>query len=139
MSDFRISLPARQAAVNATTALIDAGGAGALKIYAGAVPAGPAAALTTQTLLATLGFSAQAFAAADGDATAAAAAITPEDAAVATGIASFFRIENGAGAVVAQGDVSDTTGAGDLRLPTTAINAGVEVSISSLTLTMPEV
>ncbi len=140
MADFRASIAARQAMGDAATALVDAGAAaGHLRIYAGTRPASPNDALTTQVLLADLVMSDPAFAATDASGQAAAAAITSDPAADATGTATFFRISDSSGAVIFQGDVTATGGGGDLELVTTAINAGVEVAITSLVITVPEI
>lgn len=113
-----------------------------LRIYSGTPPANADASLSGNTLLAQLTMSNPAFGnAADANpgATATAAAITSDSSADATGTATFFRILTGtAGTVVMQGTVSASGGGGDLELVTTSIVAGVVVSISSLTVTVPE-
>ncbi|MFQ5347363.1 MAG: hypothetical protein ACE5ED_05920 [Rhodothalassiaceae bacterium] len=140
MADFRMATAVRQAVGDAAVGLIDAGAAaGHLKVYAGTKPASPNVALTTQTLLADLVFSAPAFGTTDASGVATANAITADASADASGTASFFRIEDSNGVVVFQGDVTATGGGGDLELATTTITAGVQVSISSLTITVPEI
>lgn len=140
MADFRMATAVRQAVGDAAVALVDAGvAAGHLKIYAGTRPASPNDALTTQTLLADLVFSDPAFGATSTAGVVTANAITADASADASGTASFFRIEDSAGAVLFQGDVTATGGGGDLELATTTITAGVQVSISSLTITVPEI
>ena len=119
---------------------IDAGaGAGLLNIYAGSVPADADAALGGATLLATLTFSDPAFGgavdAAPG-ATATANAITSDPSADATGTATFFRVTDSVPGTVMQGAVA-TAGA-ELNLNTTSIVTGAVVSITSMTVTMPE-
>jgi len=119
---------------------VDTGGAGSLRIYAGSVPADADAALASaNTLLAQLTMSATAFGnAADAapGATATANAITDDSSADATGTATFFRILNGSGTVIIQGSVG--TSGEDLNLNTVSIVAGATVSVTSLTVTMPE-
>lgn len=124
--------------------LVDIGtgtASGHLKIYAGSVPANVDTALSTQTLLADLAMSNPAFGGAadvSPGARATAAAITDDSAADATGTASFFRIVNRDGTAVIQGSVTATGGGGELELNTTSIVAGAAVSVTSLTVTMPE-
>lgn len=140
MANFRAATAVRQAMANSATALIDAGAAaGAIKIYSGAVPASPNDALVAQVLLATLTMSDPAFGAANGAGVATAGAITGDNAADATGAASFFRIEDSNGVVRFQGDVTATGGGGDLQLSNVNIQAGVQVDITSFTITQPEI
>ena len=139
MANFRAATAVRQAMGNAAVALVDAGAtAGKLKIYSGAVPASPNDALGAQVLLAELTMADPSFGSTDANGVATANPITADAAADATGTASFFRIEDSAGVTRFQGDVTATGGGGDLQLATTSITAGVEVSISSLTITVPE-
>lgn len=139
MADFRVAAAVRQAMGNAATALVDAGpGPGVIKIYAGPVPASVNDALSGQTLLATLPLSDPAFGATDSQGIATANPIAADTSADATGTASFFRIEDSTGAARFQGDVSVSGGGGDLELNSVSIQAGIEVSISSLTITVPE-
>lgn len=139
MADFRSAVAVRRAMGDAGLALIDAGSAaGRLRLYAGAKPASPNDALSGQTLLATLALSDPAFGPTGADGIAAANAIASDTAADADGTASFFRIEDSAGVVRFQGDVSATGGGGDLELPSTSVAAGVGISISSFTVTVPE-
>lgn len=139
MADFRMALPVRQAMASAVASLADAGGAPSrIRIYSGPIPASPVDPLTGATLLADLEMAMPAFLPPDASATISANPITADLAADATGAAGFFRIVDGAGAVLFQGDVSDTAGAGDLKMQSVEISAGIEVSISSLSLTIPE-
>jgi hypothetical protein len=128
-----ISNPARNAAMDAVTALLNVGGQGTLEIYDGAQPAGPATAVGSQVKLVTLTFSVDAF----GDAVngvAAAGAITAGTA-IAAGTASWFRMKNGAGTAIMDGTVG--TSNADLILATTTISIGLSVPCSSFTLTHP--
>jgi len=139
MADFRAAIAVRQAMGDAATVLVDAGsGPGVLKIYAGPVPGSVNDALSGQTLLAALTLSDPAFGPTDGQGIATANPIAADTSADATGTASFFRIEDSAGVTRFQGDVSATGGGGDLELNTSAVQAGIEISISSLTITVPE-
>jgi len=129
------------AACDAIVDLLDAGGAGSIKIYdvGGGIPADVDTAISDQTLLAQLTLSATAFgAAADGTpgGIATAAAITADSSADATGTASFFRACNNGGTAVIQGTCG--TSAADLILDSLSIVAGGTVSISSWTFTVPE-
>lgn len=135
-----ISNTAAQDALDAILGLLDAGGAGSLKIYAGTVPADADASIGAATLLATLALSSTAFGdATDANpgATATADTITSANAA-ATGTATFFRLVNNAGTAVYQGTVTATGGGGNLELITTSITSGQPVQVSSLVATLSE-
>lgn len=128
-----ITTAAQNAACDAVVDLVDVGGAGSLRIYAGTPPADANAALSSNTLLANLAMSATAFGSASSG-VATAATITADSSADATGTATFFRILAGNGTtVVIQGSVG-TSGC-DLNLTTTSIVSGQPVSVSSLTYT----
>ena len=122
----------RNAQLDAIDDAMNAGSAGAtLKIYSGTRPA-TGAALSGNTLLATLTFSTTAFgAASSGSITA--ASITSDSTADATGTASFFRIEDSDSTFIMDGDCG--TSGSDLNLDTTSISAGATVSISSFVIT----
>ena len=111
-----------------------------LRIYSGTPPADADAALAGNTLLAELPMSATPFGnAVDGNpnAIATANAISSDTAADATGTATFFRIFKADGTtVVLQGAVG--TSGSQLNLNSTSIVADEVVSISSLSMTMPE-
>ena len=130
-----ISLLAANAGLDAITALINAGGAGAIKIYTGSAPATPETA-ASGTLLATLPMSATSFGAA-ASAVATANSITNDSNIDATGTAAHFRIyaNGGSGNCILQGTVS-TSGA-DLNFNSVAFVAGGTCAISSMTLTDP--
>lgn len=55
----------------------------------------------------------------------------------ASGTATFFRIIDGAGKAVCQGTVTDTNGNGDVKVSSTAIINGIDVTIVSYTITYP--
>lgn len=139
MTDFRTASAVRRAMGDAATALVDTGGGpGRLDIHAGVRPAGPDAALAGQTLLARLVLGMPAFQPTDAAGVALANPVTADDAADATGTASFFRITDAAGNALFEGDVSATGGGGDLQLNAVVIQTGVEVGIASLSITLPE-
>ncbi|MGH3121719.1 MAG: hypothetical protein ACRDND_11945 [Streptosporangiaceae bacterium] len=123
-----------EAAVNGETALANGG---FLEIYTGTQPALNAA--LTGTKLAKLPLSATAFAAATasaGTASAAADAITSENA-LATGTAGYFAVlESDDSTVVATGSVG--TASADLILSTLSLTSGASVSVSALTLSLPQ-
>lgn len=136
-----ISNNAAKAACDAVVDLCEGGTPPAvIRIYDGTPPADADAALSGNTLLAELTMSNPAFgAAADAapGATATASAITDDSSANATGTASFFRILTGTALTpIVQGAVA-TSGA-QLNLNTVSISAGATVSITSMTVTMPE-
>jgi hypothetical protein len=106
---------------------------GTLVIYNGTVPASADAALSGNTVLASLAMAATAFGAASAG-VATAATITTDSSADATGTATFFRVlETGGSLVVFQGTVG-TSGA-ELNLSSVSIVATGTVSVSSLTYT----
>jgi hypothetical protein len=131
-----ISTASRSAAADAVVDRLDLGGsAGQVRIYSGTAPADVNAALSGNTLLATLPLSATAFGnAASGVATA--AAITSDTNAAASGTATFFRAGSVTGGVITpviQGEVG-TSGA-DMNLNSVAITAGGTVSLTGFTYT----
>lgn len=136
-----ISNAAAMAAVVAFTTFADAGvPASKLRIYGGAVPALADVALGAQALLVDFTLAAPSFGAPtdlNPGALATANAIASVVAS-ATGTATFFRIINGDGTVAMQGSVTDTAGNGDLKLSSTAIITGIDVTVVSLTVTQPE-
>ncbi len=129
-----ISTAARNAALDAVTALLNTGGAGTIKIYDGSQPANPGTAVTTQNLLVTLTFSTTAFAASSSG-TATANAITSGVAGF-SGTATWARQASGAGTAVF--DCTVGSSGTDIVLSTAVITSGNTVSISSYTLTHPQ-
>ena len=106
---------------------------GSLIIYSGTAPASADAALSGNTVLASLSMGNPAFAAASNG-VATANAITADSSADASGVATFLRVfETGGTAVVMQLSVG-TSGA-DCILSSVNIVTGGPVSISSLTYT----
>jgi hypothetical protein len=124
----------RNARLNQITAAIDAGaGAGTLKLYTGPRPASGAA-ITSETLLATLTFS-------DPSAGAASAGvltldtITDDTSADASGTAVWARIQDSDAAFVMDLDVGAAGSGADIELVSTTITAGQAVGIASATIT----
>ncbi len=138
----RINDAARNAATAAIAALIDGGaGAGHLRVYTGAQPAGPASA-PSGTLLLDFTLSDPAYAAPAGGT--AALDVTPAVTALglAAGNAGWFRLldstEAGTdGQGIIDGSVTASGGGGDLELDTVAITVGVTVTVTALPLTTP--
>lgn len=119
---------------------IDAGaGAGLLRIYSGTQPANPTVA-PSGTLLVEFTLGNPAFAGATDGVAGASAAGNPVDPvpATATGTASWFRIVDGDGDAILDGDVTDTSGSGSLKVSSTAIIAAIDVSIVSMSFTQPK-
>lgn len=126
---YHITNAAASAAADAVLVLLNTG---YLRIYSGTRPATVDTALSGNTLLAELRFSATAFpASSNGVGTA--NSITSATAA-ATGTASFFRaLKSDGTTAVLDGDVA--TSASDLNLNSTAIQSGATVAVSSMTYT----
>lgn len=138
---------ANTSALSCCNAIVDAVDVGTtnpsatLVIYSGTPPANVDTALSGNTILAELAMSSPAFgAAADATpgATATASAITDDSSANATGTASFFRILDRDETPKIQGAVTATGGGGELEINSVAISSGAAVTITSLTVTMPE-
>lgn len=134
----KISNAAAKAAVDAVTALLNAGGAGLLRIYSGTEPADADTALSSNTVLADFDLAADAFGdAADTNPGAAATADTIDDVnASNSGTATFFRLLNNAGVAVIQGTVG--TSAADCIVTSTTFVAGQPCHVVSLTISHPE-
>lgn len=127
----KTSIVARNAELDALAPLANSG---KLRIYSGAQPATPETA-ASGTLLAELTMNATAFgAAASGVITA--NAITSDSAADATGTAGYYRLLKSDG-TTALWDGSVGTSGSDLNLNSVAIQSGAQVSVSSLTYTLP--
>lgn len=134
-ADPRLTNAAASAAADAVVDLIDAGGAGTIKIYTATIPTDANTALGAQTLLATLTFSATAFgSASNGVATA--NSITSDSSADATGTAAWARIASGAGTTIM--DVTVGTSGEDINFNTVSFVSGAVIAISSLTYTQPK-
>lgn len=122
----------RNAVVDALVALIDAdAGAGTLKIYDGTKPAGPNTAITTQVLLATFNLGVTSY----GAASAGVATLqgTPLSATgVAASTATWFRVADNTG-----DPCMDGTCGTDLTMNTYVVSIGVNLQITSGTITAP--
>lgn len=130
-SEIKIRDSLREDIADAIVALL--GSNATIKIYTGTKPAGPATAITGQTLLGTLTCASTFGTYATGVLTA--NSITQDSAADNTGTATWFRIATSGGTDLIDGTVG--TSGSDLNLNTTSIVSGGPISISSLTLTMP--
>jgi hypothetical protein len=136
-SAFKISTAARNAACNAIVALVDGGaGPGTIQIRTGGAPANPAAA-DSGTLLGTLTMSDPAFGSSSSG-TATAAAITSDTSADASGDTGHFRVKDSSGNVIFQGTAGNSGDTPDLVFDNKSVVAGGTVSISSLTVSVPE-
>lgn len=137
----RFSAAVAALACAAYTGAVDAATTpGKLIIYDGTRPADGDEDPTTQVALVEFDFGDPAFAApvnvtAGAQATANPLAAVP---ATASGTASWFRIYDGDGNPLWDGTVTDTTGNGDLKVSSTTVVMGIEVSVVSLTFTQPK-
>ncbi len=107
---------------------------GFLKIYNGAKPANADTAITTQSLLATLGFGSPAFGTPSGGSVAA-NPISPGTIAT-TGTASWFRMFESDGVTVVGDGTVDTTGA-DMNVNSNEFRIGAQAACTSFVLSMP--
>jgi hypothetical protein len=138
MATLHLATAPQNAACDAVVDLIDAGAAGGtIKIYDGTIPTDANTAVSTQTLLATLTFSATAFGASSSG-VATAASITSDSSADDTGTASWARIADSDANTIMDVDVTATGGGGTIELNTTSITSGGEVAITAFTVTMPD-
>lgn len=123
--------------VDTIHARIDAGAAGGqLRIYSGARPANPEAAVPgASVLLVDFELEDPAFAPATMVGTVASANAVPPDPVngIVNGTATWFRVTDDNNVAIFDGSVTDQTGNGDLKLATTTIVGGVPVTVVSLT------
>lgn len=143
MANFFLANASAIAALDAVVDLIDAGaGAGVVNIYDGTEPADADAALSGNTLLASITLNDPAFGGATDNTPGAIAAANglpvTDTSADATGTASFFRVLDSDSNVIMQGDVTATAGGGDMEINSTSIVAGAAVRITTFNATMPE-
>jgi len=133
----KISVASRNAASNAIVDLVDGGaGAGYIEVRTGAPPATPAAA-NSGTLLATLVNADPAF----GDSVigvATANAIANDSSADGSGDAGHFREFDSDDNVVLQGTAGEAADTPNMTFADKSIVAGGVVSITSLTMTVPQ-
>jgi hypothetical protein len=127
----KFSNAAVNAAVDAMAALLNSG---YLRIYDGSQPSTADTAVSTQTLLAELRFGASAFGAGSAG-VAAAAAITQDTSANASGTATWYRaLKSDGTSAVHDGSVG--TSSANLVMNSVAISAGAAVQISAFSLTV---
>ncbi|WP_438029047.1 hypothetical protein [Sorangium sp. So ce233] len=118
--------------IDVFTALLDGG---ELRFYDGSRPATPETAISTQELLVTLDFNADAFTAA-ASASATANAIVAGTV-VTQGTAAWARAVTSGGTAVADLTVTAAGGGGDIEFPGLLWDVGAEISISSFTISQP--
>jgi len=135
MGNVRIVTATRNSRMNLIRDAIDAGsGAGTIKIYTGTQPANANAALSGNTLLATLTFS-DPCAASASSGVLTFSAITEDSTADASGTATWARIADSAGNTVFDCDVGITGSGATLIINSADISAGGPVRMTSFTLT----
>lgn len=128
----RISVAARNAGVDAITALLDGG---TLEIRTGSQPATPADA-DSGTLLAEFELAATAYgSASNGEAQLTDTPLSAD--ALTSGTAGHFRLKDAQGDPVIDGSVSESGGGGDLILDNTDINEGQKVNITEMPVSLP--
>lgn len=128
----------RNAQLTALAARFDAGAAGAtIKVYSGTRPVNADTAVGGgNTLLLTLTMAATAFGA-PSNGTMAAASLPITAAGVANGTAAWFRAADSDGVTVTDGTCGADGSGADIELSTTAITIGLEVSLTTGTITQP--
>ncbi|ACI06407.1 hypothetical protein GUMBALL_33 [Mycobacterium phage Gumball] len=135
---YSVTLDVAQGMLGGSTSYAEAlGSSPKIKIYSGTPPANAGAALSGNTLLATLTCASTPIASQSDTGTAARAtwATIASAVAAATGTATFFRTTTSSDTVIDQGTI-DTTGA-DLNMSTTSLTAGSTIAVSSRTTDFP--
>lgn len=121
-------------------AAVDGFDGGQLIIYDGARPASADVAIGAQVPLVTFNLPTPAFG--DAAATTPGATATANDIpavqASATSTATFFRMKSADGTRIIDGTVTDVNGTGDLKLSSTSVISGIDVTVVSLTVTFPK-
>lgn len=139
MGTYSITPTVAQAMIGGTSTYNESLGATPqIRIYSGTAPANAAAALSGNTLLATLNCSATPISGTSDTGTAGRAtfAAISSATAAATGTASFFRtLKSDGTTVIDQGSVG--TSAADAIVNTTAFTSGSTISITSRTVDLP--
>ncbi len=131
---FTLSDAAANAVLTTLNDLLNAGsGPGTIKLYTGTKPAGPATAITTQTLLGTLTLS-------DPAGTVSARSltfgtVTADSSADASGTATWARIADSNGVAVVDIDVTLTGGGGFGQMNTTLIAISGPITAPSVIIT----
>ena len=126
--------PVATASVDAVKALF---AGGAVRVYGGTVPADVDASLGSATLLAEMTLGSPAFGTATSsgnDIVCAIPAPVSDSAANATGTATFFRLFNSGGTVLAQGTAGGAGSGSDMILTQPALVSGGPVEITTITL-----
>lgn len=140
MAAMRLTLSGARAMCDALVDSIDSGvGAGSIQIRSGTQPA-QADDAPTGTLLVSMNLPEPAFGAAvdnDPGAIATANAIS-NVAASGTGTATWFRVTDGDGNTVMDGDCGEGGSGADMILDNADINSGQDVQVNSWTVEMPE-
>lgn len=137
MPIFRQAYEAVAAAAAATGALVDGG---KVTIYDGAMPANPGVAVTTQNTLVEFTLKTPAFGAPTAGTNRAVITLDNPDPepAVANGTAAWARVEDSSGDAIWDADVTDTSGTGALKISSTNVVSGIDVSIVSLVYAQPQ-
>ena len=137
MANVRLATASNNAACDAVVDLIDAGAAaGTIQIRSGTQPASANDA-ATGTLLATLTWGDPAFGAAVAG-VATANTITSDTSADATGTATWARLLDSDSNTIFDCDVGEAADSATITLNSKSITAGVEVEITSFTVTHPD-
>lgn len=136
MANLRLSTASANAAMDSVTILINAGSAGTIKIYDGTQPADANTAVSTQNLLGTLTFSADAFA--DAIAGVSTANVITEESNASAGTASWARIESGTPATVFDCDVGEAADNATITLNSKIIGVDGTIEITAFELTHPD-
>jgi hypothetical protein len=129
-NNLKYSAALKNARLDQITSKVSA--SGLLRIYSGAQPANPDTAVTSQVKLAELTCNASAFAAAASGGVLTANAVSSANA-LASGTAAWFRLCKSDGTAVADGTVG--TSGTDCIIDNVAVNAGQNLSVTSLTIT----
>lgn len=135
MATMKLTATVRTALADALLAAFDGGdGPCVLRFYDGSQPAGPGTAVGAQVLLGSVVCADPVGTTASGVLTF--DAMTQDDAADATGTATWARLVDGDGNAVADFDVSDTGGTGAIKLNTVSIVVGGPIVVSSFVITL---
>ncbi len=130
MATIHVAVLVKNSMLAALQAAFDAGsGPATIAFYTGTMPTLTTDAVTTQTLLGTLTCSDPCGSTADGTLTF--GSITQDSAADATGVATWARIKDSDGVVVADVDVTAIGNGGVIQLNTTSIVIGGPILLSS--------
>jgi hypothetical protein len=135
MAIIRFKGTVRNAMAQVILDALDAGsGAGVLEFYTGSMPATPDVAVTTQTKLGTLTLSDPSGTISNGVLTF--LTITQDNAADATGDATWVRLFDSNGVVVTDMDVTDEAGTGAVKINTIHIVIGGPILMPTLAITV---